>query len=85
MTEQRLPLHPYGELLPKRGSDLPVTENSRLREKHERNQTSAQKTPDLVKVSEFSVQAAGRVRKQGVEALSPPWMPADDHRMAILG
>jgi hypothetical protein len=34
----------------RRGSDLPVTQNSGSREKHEKNRTSAQKAAELMKV-----------------------------------
>ena len=52
-----------------RGSDLPVTQNSGSREKHEKNHTSAQKAAELMKVSDLSVRAADKAQKQGVEPL----------------
>ncbi len=53
----------------KQGSEPPVDENSRRREKHEKNGRSAQKAAKLMKVSDFSVLAADKVKKQGVPQL----------------
>jgi hypothetical protein len=53
----------------KRGSDLPVGENSPQREKHAEKRRSAQKAAELMQVSDFSVKAADKVHKQGVEPL----------------
>ena len=55
----------------RRGSDLPVTQNSGSREKHEKNRTSAPKAGELMKVSAFRVRAADKAQKQGQPGSSP--------------
>src|SRR5439155_6376776 len=53
----------------KRGTEVPVPENSREREKQGRAAESAQQAAALMKVSDFSVRAADKVKKQGVPQL----------------
>jgi hypothetical protein len=53
----------------KQGRQLPVPENSREREGQERNGEAIQKAAQLMKVSDFSVRAADKVKKQGVPQL----------------
>jgi ParB-like chromosome segregation protein Spo0J len=53
----------------KHGTDSPVGQNSVRREKHEENRKSARRAAELMKVSHFSVQAADKVQKHGVEPL----------------
>jgi len=53
----------------KRGTETPVPENSREREKQGKNAESAQQAAALLKVSDFSVRAADKVKKQGVPQL----------------
>jgi hypothetical protein len=53
----------------KQGSEVPVCENSRRRENPQENGPSAQKAAELMKVSDFSVQAACKVKNHGVPQL----------------
>jgi hypothetical protein len=53
----------------KQGSELPVVENSLQRGKHEEKSRSDEKAAQLMKVSDFSVRAADKVKKQGVPEL----------------
>src|SRR5438128_8803674 len=70
---QRAPLKqgtqfPVGENSPRRekqGNKPAVGLNSGQREKHETDGRSAQQAAELMKVSDFSVKAADRVKKQG--------------------
>ena len=53
----------------RQGSQSPVPENSPERGKHGENAESAQKAAEMMHVSDFSVKAADKVKKQGVPAL----------------
>ena len=70
----------------KQGTQFPVGENSPRRENPEAKGRSAQKAAELMKVSDFSVKAADRVKKQGVpqlvDALAAPWFARYHGKMA---
>jgi hypothetical protein len=53
----------------KQGKELPVRENSPTRGKHEEKGSSAEKAAEMMKVSDFSVKAADKVKKRGVPQL----------------
>jgi hypothetical protein len=56
-------------LKPQRGKDFPVAQNSASREKDKENRRSEPAAAELMKISRFSLQAADKVQKQGVEPL----------------